>query len=530
VRAFADLYRALDETTKTTEKVAALAEYFGHQPPAEAAWATYFLIGRKPRQVVPSRKLAEWASREAGIPDWLFVESYDAVGDLAETIALVLPEPDSSSDRPLAEWVEERLLPLRGIDEAAQRHAVVAAWREMDQGQRLVCNKLISGAFRVGVSRQLVIRGLALAHGTEPAKIAHLLMGDWTPSAAFFESLFSSDTPTIDRSRPYPFFLAHPLDDAVESLGLPSEWLVEWKWDGIRGQLIHRAGQTYLWTRGEELVTDRYPELAELGNYLPQGTVVDGEIMPWKSGNPLPFALLQRRIGRKTITKSILAQIPVALVTFDLLEDGGVDVRDRPLAWRRQRLAEIVDHANYPERFFLSPAVEASTWEELARARSTSRARAAEGLMLKRLTSRYGVGRVRGDWWKWKIDPFTVDAVLTAAQPGHGKRASLYTDYTFSVWDNGSLVPIAKAYSGLTDEEIQRVDSFVRKNMVERFGPVRTVKPDLVFELGFEGIQRSTRHKSGVAVRFPRILKWRTDKSAEEADSVQSLRALLPPE
>jgi DNA ligase 1 len=530
MKAFAELYRELDETTKTTAKVAALAQYFAHEPPADAAWAIYFLMGRKPRQVIPSRRLAEWASSEGGIPDWLFLESYSAVGDLAETIALLLPPPERSSDRPLAEWVEQYLLPLSGVEESIQRSAMLAAWAEMDSQQRLVWNKLISGGFRVGVSKQLVIRGIAQAHNLEATTIAHRLMGDWTPSAAFVASMLESDAKGSDISRPFPFFLAHPIEGSPTALGEPSEWQAEWKWDGIRGQLIRRAGRTFLWSRGEELVTDRYPELAEVGSLLPDGTAVDGEIMPWKSGKPLPFAILQRRIGRKTLTKPILTQAPVALVAFDLLEDRDVDVRSRPLAWRRERLNEIAAHVDYPERFIVSPIVQADTWDALALVRATSREQSAEGLMLKRRSSPYGVGRVRGDWWKWKLDPYTIDAVLTAAQVGHGKRASLYTDYTFSVWDGDRLVPIAKAYSGLTDEEIQRVDAFVRQHMIEKFGPVRTVKPELVFELGFEGIQRSTRHKSGVAVRFPRILRWRTDKTVQEADSVETLRSMLPPE
>jgi DNA ligase 1 len=528
MKAFANLYRELDETTKTSEKVDALARYFAVEPPADAAWAVYFLIGRKPKQIIPTKKLCEWSSHEAGVPEWLFVESYDAVGDLAETIALLLPPPDQSSDRPLSDWLEQRLLPLRDADDATQRAAMLSAWSEMDRAQRFVYNKLISGGFRVGVSQQLVIRGLARAHAIEPAKIAHRLMGDWTPSASFFQSILEGDAKNEDLSHPYPFFLAHPLDDTPEALGAVGDWQAEWKWDGIRSQFIRRSGQTFLWTRGEELVTDRYPEIAELGPLVPDGTVIDAEIMPWKADAPLPFALLQKRIGRKNLTKAILTQVPVALIAYDLLEDRGADVRAQPLAWRRRRLLEIVSQADFPGRLILSPLVEAATWDDLRVARSQSRERSAEGLMLKRRDSAYGVGRVRGDWWKWKIDPFTIDAVLTAAQRGHGKRASLYTDYTFSLWDQGRLVTIAKAYSGLSDEEIRRVDAFIRQNMIEKFGPVRTVKPELVFELGFEGIQRSTRHKSGVAVRFPRILRWRTDKPAAEADTVETLKALLP--
>ncbi len=530
MKAFSDLYTALDETTKTTGKVNALTRYFAAAPPADAAWAVYFLIGRKPRQVVPSGKLRLWAAAEAGVPDWLFQESYDAVGDVAETIALLLPEPPHSSDLPLHAWVEGRLLPLRKAGEEAQREAVLRYWSELDRPQRFVWNKLISGGFRVGVSQQLVTRALGKVRGIEATVIAHRLMGDWEPTAAFFEQLHAERSSDADLSRPYPFYLAYALEAAPETLGDAPAWQAEWKWDGIRSQLVRRSGQTFLWSRGEELVTERYPELAAVGDALPDGTVIDGEILPWKEATPLPFAQLQRRIGRKAVTKSILASVPVVLMAYDLLEHEGRDVRAEPLEWRRERLAGVVAAADFPARFLLSPTVAADSWEALTLARTESRSRSAEGLMLKRLGSPYGVGRRRGDWWKWKVNPLTVDAVLIAAQRGSGKRASLYTDYTFGVWDAGKLVPIAKAYSGLTDEEIRKVDAFVRRHMVEKFGPVRTVAPELVFELAFEGMNRSTRHKSGVAVRFPRILRWRTDKPAAEADTLDTVRALLPPE
>ncbi len=537
MKRFSDLYAVLDETTKTSVKVEALRRYFTEAPPEDAAWAVYFLIGRKPRQVVATNRMRAWAAEEAGIADWLFQESYDAVGDIAETIALLLPPPENSSDRPLSEWIESRLLPLRNRPEEDQRAAMLAAWGELDDRQRFVWNKLISGGFRVGVSQQLVTRALGEAGGIDPAVVAHRLMGDWQPSAEFFNRLMAADSTDADISRPYPFFLAYALDGSLEDLGARDEWQAEWKWDGIRSQLIRRGGQTFLWSRGEELVTERYPELAAVGDGLPDGTAIDGEILPWNEGRVLPFAQLQRRIGRKAVTKAILAQVPVVIVAYDLLEHAGADVRTLPLDARRAALAERVaafqaGHPTMAHRLQLSPIVEAPTWDELARAWSTSREKQSEGLMLKRRDSAYGVGRRRGDWWKWKVEPHTIDAVLIAAQRGNGKRASLYTDYTFGVWDTekGVLVSIAKAYSGLTDAEIRQVDAFIRRNMLEKFGPVRTVKPELVFELAFEGMNRSTRHKSGIAVRFPRILRWRTDKPAAEADTLESVRAMLPPE
>ncbi len=529
MRRFARLYTALDETTATGEKIAALADYFRAADAADAAWAVHFLTGRRPKRLVSSVRLAAWAADAAGIPAWLFEESHAAVGDLAETITLLLPDTGQSSDRSLAYWVEERLLPLRGQDEEVQRHEMVRAWQELDRRERFVWNKLITGAFRVGASSASVERALAQASGVAEGAIAHRLMGGWEPTAEFFSRLIATDVRDTDVSRPYPFFLAYPLEVAPDRLGPPSEWIAEWKWDGIRAQLIRRAGRTFLWSRGEELLSGRFPEVEEAGGLLPDGTVLDGELLPWVGGRPLPFAQMQRRIGRKVLGKRILEEVPVILVAYDLLEEDGEDLRARPLNERRERLTVLLDRTSSAGRLTVSPPVLAEDWAAIADARLQARDRGAEGLMLKRLAGAYGVGRRKGEWWKWKVEPYRVDAVLMYAQAGSGRRAGLFTDYTFGVWDREALVPFAKAYSGLTDEEIRRVDAFVRRNTVDKHGPVRVVKPVQVFELAFEGIQPSTRHKSGVAVRFPRMLRWRTDKRPEEADSLDTVRALLTP-
>jgi DNA ligase-1 len=526
MKRFARLYAALDETTATSEKVAALAEYFAGAPPADAAWAVHFLIGRRPKRLVSAARLRMWAAEEAGIPAWLFEESYHAVGDLAETITLLLPPRGGASELPLAHWVEERLLRLQGEDEDAQRQMMLESWRELGSRERFVWNKLITGSFRVGASQQLVIRALAQMSGVPEGVLSHRLMGTWDPTPEFFQRLTAADTRDADISRPYPFFLAYPLEADPTALGDPADWIAEWKWDGIRAQLIRRAGCTFLWSRGEELLAGRFPEVEEVGALLPDGTVIDGELLPWVNGAPLPFAQLQRRIGRKNVGRKILDDVPVALIAYDLLEESGHDIRSLSLRERRERLT-IVLRALPPERVILSTVVPLPDWPAAAGARLGAREVGAEGLMLKRFSSAYGVGRRRGDWWKWKVDPLSVDAVLIYAQPGSGKRAGLYTDYTFGVWEGDHLVPFAKAYSGLTDEEIRKVDAYVRRNTLEKFGPVRTVKPELVFELAFEGIQRSSRHKSGIAVRFPRMARWRTDKKAEEADTIETVRELL---
>ena len=526
MKRFARLFTELDDTTKTNAKIAALVEYFRAAPPEDAIWTVSFLIGRKPRQIIATRKLKQWAAEIGEIPEWLFDASYDVVGDLAETITLILPPATRTSRRPLHKWVEQFLLPLREKNETDQREAVLSAWQQMDNVQRFVWNKLITGGFRVGVSQKLVVRALARFSGIEEPVISHRLMGNWEPSQNYFNRILSDDTQDADISRPYPFYLTYPLDAEPDQLGDVHQWQAEWKWDGIRAQVIKRSGQVFIWSRGEELVTAKYPEIETAAAGLPDGTVVDGEILAWKDNRPLHFSELQRRIGRKTVGKKLLRDVPVILMVYDLLEFDGKDCRNETLDRRKANLLNLTSRLA-DSRMMISPGVAGSTWDMLADLKNEARRRGVEGLMLKRKNSPYGVGRRRGDWWKWKVDPLTVDAVLIYAQRGHGRRSGLYTDYTFAVWDGDKLVPFAKAYSGLTDEEIGRVDRFVRRNTIERFGPVRSVRPELVFEVAFEDIRRSTRHKSGVAVRFPRMTRWRTDKTIKDADSLDTIEALI---
>jgi DNA ligase 1 len=560
MKAFAALFAELDATTSTSAKVDALQRYFVQAHPADAAWATYFLAGGKPRQVVPTATLRRLACERAGIDDWLFDACYQAVGDLAETIAHVLPAPCAVSDVGLAEWVEQRLLPLRSLPPEAQAERITAYWDELDAAERFLLIKLIGGGFRVGVSKLLVQRGLAACSGLDAKLIAQRMMGytdaKRAPDAARYEQLIApaDRMAPADSGLPYPFFLAHavetPLADFDTVLGPPGQWIVEWKYDGIRAQIVKRAGQVWLWSRGEELITERFPEIVALAQALPDGTVLDGEILVWKDERPAPFNLLQQRIARKTLTKKLLADVPVSFMAYDLLESQGEDIRSRPQGDRRAALEACV--AGTALR--LSPTETRASWGELAALREESRGRGVEGFMLKHVEARYGSGRTKADgsWFKWKIDPLSVDAVLIYAQAGHGRRASLYTDYSFAVWSRQpvdaaeaqavvdaiarrepaqagalQLVAFAKAYSGLTDEEFRAVDQVIRKTTLEKFGPVRSVKPTLVFELGFEGINRSPRHKSGIAVRFPRMLRIRDDKPLHEADTLAALETLL---
>jgi DNA ligase-1 len=543
MRAFAELYANLDATTSSNAKLAALQAYFLQAPPEDAAWAVYFLSGGRPRQLVPTRLLRDMATEASGIEPWLFEESYQSVGDLAETISLLLPESTYTSEDGLAVWLEDKLLPLRGLSPLDLAERLPALWAQLDQPSLMVCIKLITGSFRVGVSKLLVTRALAAMAGLDSKRVAQRLVGytdlSNRPTPQGYLKLIaaeSSDEHAQRGGQPYPFFLAHGLSQPVEQfdalLGSPEDWQVEWKWDGIRAQLVKRDGRLWIWSRGEELVTDRFPELHSLVSGLPDGTVIDGEIVVWKD-SVQPFALLQQRIGRKTLSKKVLEDAPVAVLAYDLLEHEGDDWRNHTQAERRAQLEQVIAQCNQPV-LQPSPLLTGATWQDLAQQREASRSLGVEGMMLKNRQGLYGVGRTKdmGLWWKWKVDPFSVDAVLIYAQRGHGRRASLYSDYTFAVWDGPpgterTLVPFAKAYSGLTDEEMRKVDAIVRKTTVEKFGPVSSVTPSMVFELGFEGIALSKRHKSGIAVRFPRMLRWRQDKAVEEADNLATLQDLL---
>lgn len=521
------MFSQLDRTTKINDKVAALAEYFTVvEDEHDKLWTIALLSHRRPKRTVNSKLLRAWAADYGNIETWILEESYHVVGDLAETIALVLPPPDSVSDKRLTEWIEV-VQSLGKLDEEGKRAAVTDAWKVLDYTERYLFNKLITGNFRVGVSQKLMTRALSKATGIEETNLAHRLMGNWTPDDTTYADLIHSESATDDISRPYPFYLAYQLEGEPSDLGGPEEWQAEHKWDGIRGQLIVRNGELFVWSRGEELVTDKYPEYAPLAELLPDGTVIDGEILPFADGNPLGFNVLQTRIGRKNVSKKLLKEAPIVLMAYDLLEIGGEDIRPRPMSERRELLENLLRENDTKGIIQLSPVVEWSTWADLAAERDTAREKYSEGLMIKRKSSPYRQGRKKGDWWKWKIDPLTIDAIMMYAQRGHGRRANLFTDFTFGVWDGDKLVPFTKAYSGLTDKEFNRITSWVRRNTVETFGPVRSVKVKHVFEIGFEGIRKSSRHKSGVALRFPRMLRWREDKPVEEANTKEDLLAML---
>ncbi len=525
---FVTLFQVLDQTTSTNSKVEAIANYLAESSPADAAWAVYFLSGRRLKRLIGHATLKQWLVDEVDLPQWLIEDTYDSVGDLAETIALLsdLDTVANETTTSLTQWITELLLPLRDREPAEQRAAVTKWWAELPYAQNFVVNKLLTGALRIGVSQTLVARAIALHAGLPKATILHRMMGEWEPTAEFYLQLIGEDDGSAAISRPYPFCLAAGLEQLPEALGARTDWQAEWKWDGIRAQIVRRANQCFIWSRGEELIGERFPEIQTAADSLTDGTVLDGEILAWDSNHGvMEFAQLQRRIGRKSVGKKLLSEVPCVFLAYDLLEFEANDIRNLPLQQRRS-LLEQLDFSHLPQ-LRLSPVLKESAWDELACSRAQSRERRVEGLMLKQIDSVYGTGRQRGLWWKWKVEPYTLDAVMLYAQAGHGRRSNLYTDYTFGVWSEKELVPLAKAYSGLTDVEIRELDRWIRKNTIERFGPVRSVERLQVFELAFEGISKSTRHKSGIAVRFPRIVRWRQDLAAKDADSLSDVIKLI---
>lgn len=532
MKQFAALVNVLGTSTKTNDKLEALSDYFATAADEDKVWVIAIFSGRRPKRTVNSTQLVTWCAELVGLPLWLFEESYHTVGDLGETIALLLPEPTATQSFTLSYYIGQ-LIQLSKAGESEKKAFITSSWMSMTMEERFVFNKLITGGFRIGVSQKVMVNALAKTVSLDASVIAHRISGNWDPALVTFSGLLHADSGAIDHSKPYPFYLAYALEGDPAELGPTEEWQAEWKWDGIRGQIIKRNNELFVWSRGEELMTEKFPEYEILARLLADGTVLDGEIIPAKLGAPLPFALMQTRIGRKNVSKKQLQEAPISFFVYDILEYEGIDIRNEPMQERRNKLERIVkdifDKADDASAVpvMLSPVIPFSSWSDLADTRSQSRNNGAEGLMLKRKSSIYQVGRKTGDWWKWKIDPLTIDAVMIYAQKGHGRRSNLYTDYTFAVKDGDKLVTFTKAYSGLTDKEFAQVDDFVKKHSIEKFGPVRTVKPELVFEIAFEGIAASNRHKSGVALRFPRISRWRKDKKADEINTLDDLKKLL---
>ncbi|HEY5371841.1 MAG TPA: ATP-dependent DNA ligase [Hanamia sp.] len=524
---FANLVSELSASTKTNEKIQSLVDYFAIAPDADKVWVIAIFSGRRPRRAVNSRLMREWCTEMVNIPEWLFNECYHTVGDLSETLALLLPDVKNENQKTESlSYYLEKFISIEKEDENIKKKFIVDSWQQMNKNERFVFNKFITGSFRIGVSQKTIVNALAKVVELSPSVIAHRISGNWDPVATTFQELLSETASLSDFSKPYPFYLAYAIDGEVEDLGDINEWQAEWKWDGIRGQIIKRNNELFVWSRGEELMTDKFPEYFILKDLLPDGVVLDGEIIPAEQGKPLRFSVLQTRIGRKNISKKQLQEAPISFFVYDLLEYHYEDWCEKPLTERRKKLEEIITPIKN-NAIQISEIIHSNSWNELADLRKKSREMNSEGIMLKRKNSDYKVGRKRGDWWKWKIDPLTIDCVMVYAQKGSGRRSNLYTDYTFAVKDGDKLVTFTKAYSGLTDKEFGQIDNFVKRNSIEKFGSVRTVKPELVFEIAFEGIAASNRHKSGVALRFPRMSRWRKDKTVEDINTMDDLQEML---
>lgn len=526
MKRFAQLVQELELSNKTNDKITALVNYLNEADDQDKPYVIAMFTGKRPKRPVNTALIKQWAIELSGIPEWLFLESYHNVGDLSETIALVLPPAKHQIEKPLHTWITE-LAQLYNQDKSIKKAYILNAWDSLNTQTRFIFNKLISGNFRIGVSNKMLVNAIAKQSGEDSNKIMHSIMGKWLPNEITYQELIAGSHVNTDASWPYPFCLAYALDTEPENLGPTTAWQAEWKWDGIRGQIVKRNDELFIWSRGEELVTTQFPELHFLKDELENGTVLDGEILSIKDNNVQSFSFLQQRLNRKTISKSQLKDVPICFFTYDILEHQGLDIRQCPLIDRRTLLETHIAQLSTKQVVLLSPVIKFESWERLAELRETSRSINSEGIMLKKLDSIFHAGRKRGDWWKWKINPYTIDVVMTYAQKGSGRRANFYTDYTFAIRDGQNLITIAKAYSGLTDKEIKEVNSFVNKNAIEKFGPVRTVKPELVFEIAFEGITESKRHKAGLALRFPRIVRWRKDKKVDEINTLADLRQLL---
>ncbi|NNE31682.1 MAG: ATP-dependent DNA ligase [Winogradskyella sp.] len=526
MKQFSDLISAIEITNKTNAKIDALVNYFKTAPSKDKLWLIALFTGKRPPRPIKTALMKQWCMEKTELPEWLFLESYSTVGDLGETIALLLPKPTHKLDLTLSEWMNELKL-LKPKSDEEKKKFVFAAWSGLKQQERLIFNKLIGGNFRIGVSKKTLVNALAKLTGIDANQLMHSIIGNWDIDTISFEELIKGTHINYDNSKPYPFCLAYALEKELQELGDPDDWIVEQKWDGIRGQIVKRNNEIYIWSRGEELVTKQFPELVEAMTNFKEDFVIDGEILAMKDNAVLLFNDLQKRLNRKNVNKKLLEEVPIGFYAYDILEFNGNDIRSLPFATRRQTLENLFNSISLPEHIKLSFIVKFNKWEALNAIRDNSRAINSEGLMLKQKASPYHTGRKKGDWWKWKVDPLTIDAVMIYAQKGSGRRSSKYTDYTFAVKKDDGLVTVAKAYSGLTDKEITEISRWVNKNAIEKFGPVRTVKPELVFEIAFEGIAFSKRHKSGVALRFPRIARWRKDKPASEIDTLETVKSLI---
>lgn len=520
---YAELYKALKRNNRESDILELLIDYFSKVCERDKIWTLYILSEGKVKKKFRSQLLKECACEYTGIPDWLFEESYRFTGDLIETLSLILPEKETDSHRTLSGWMDF-VNTINLTDESEMKEKIIKAWKDLDHSEKYVFNKLITGSLRSGLKDKVLIKALSEFFNIEPNIIARRLKSEWHPDKISFKELFSGDDPNDVISKPYAFFTEEVMETESEELGLPGDWLAEWKFTGIRVQIIFRQGDIFIWTEDEDLITDKFPEFENLKNILPEGTVFEGVLLCYGNGKPLPLTYLKTRTGRKNINRKTMIEFPVVFIAYDILEYNGNDIRHKVLAERKEIISNIKSQISNSELLKFSQEINFKDWEELRKMRAKSGDFKAKGILLKKKIS-VRLPECKDKFLIWKPEPLSIDTVLIYAMKG--ERTDLFTEYTFGIWDEGKLVSIAKVNSGLTEVEIREVSEFVKNNTLEKFGPVRTVKPELVFEIAFESISESKRHKSGLVLHLPGITRWKKDKKIEEVFILENLKKLI---
>lgn len=524
MKRFAELCAILESTANAREKMAALTVYFQDAPPPDAIWAIRLLLGWKPSRIATSQTLRRWARECVQFPDWLFEESCAAVGNLLETLALLIPLPDTPGDVPLHVRMQRDLLPLRDLTENEQRAAVSAAWTQMDAQQRFVWNTLLTGGFRPHVSEKTLIRALSAWRGLPTTVLACRLKQEWEPTVAGYRALFSHDIAALDSSQLYPFQRWYEEPPARGASGAIGDWRIDWHRNGMRAQLIKRGSSVFLWSDDHVIVNDTFPEICEAMAAMTDGTVLDGVITAWSADGPLHRAELERRMKRKRLTKKFKHEVPVRYWVYDLLEIQGEDVRTQPFRQRIHQAAGIIP-TEVGSVIHLAEPLEAASWHRLHALRNDARRHGADGVLLRRWTASACPSTRKADQWRvWKADPLTAPVVLVYVQALNAASGQRSVEGTFAAWDGGDLVPVAKTSAGFSDEDVNAIEEFAKQHTVERFGPVRSLKAELVFTLAFDSVSLSTRRKSGLVLHHPRVAGRLLDASIHDAERIAILR------
>jgi len=527
MKAFAKLISNLEQTSKEAFKVTALAQYFSNATDEDKLWTLALFTGTRPKRVVDIKALKEFAEQVYTEGEWLFEASHQIVGDMAETIAYFLPKAKRNGNHTLSEWIS-MIRTIFNAERIDQRDAITKAWDTLRPEERFIFNKLITGGFRIDVSLKLLSKALAIVTGKDENLLAHKLNSDWHPDEVSFETLIFTENPEAEKSKPYPFHLAHTLESTVAELGDISNWQVERKWDGIRVQVIVRGNKISIWSRKGDILSSKVPELKPLAESMEDGTVLDGELICFKNGKILPINNLRTRFGRRNNSKKQFEESPCVFMAYDILEFKGEDIRNKDLAERRKKLEKVIlQYYDEHKIILLSDIINNDNWESINSEREKSREHQVTGLVLKNKKSIYGSSRVEGDWWKWPVDPLFIDAILLYAQAGEGGSSKMYREYSFALWHGEDLVTFAKAKSGLEDKELKELTSFVKKNTKEKFGPVRSVAAVQIFRLAFDSITASKRHKSGILLKNPRLIEWLRDKNIEDGNNLDDLKKML---